>query len=326
MKFPTGRLTSMITILYGGTRTAQFLEGLMRVIPQEKFSVIANTMNIVDVLGLEIHPNLEYLMFLLAGRLDIRYWKTIKNDTYSFMNALSYLMDNEEELWFRFGDTLIAHVAFRNYLMSQGKSFSEANEIIAKKLGITAQVIPMTDDKLTFKVVTDQGDMTFLEYRAKEPQDLINEVKKIEFVGIDKAKVNSMVGNALSHCDTILIGPSNPPIYIEPILAFHDIKHALETASCNVIAISPVIGDAPIETPIRRIIEEALGHGTSLIEIIERYPGLIDTLVIDESDAEYKEQLEEMGMEVIITTVNLGDYEHRTKLAELVSKLLIPNL
>ncbi len=110
------------------------------------------------------------------------------------------------------------------------------------------------------------------------------------------------------------------------MLAFNDIKHHLETASCNVIAISPAISDEPMEEPIRRIIEEVLGHGTSLIEIVKRYPGLIDTLIIDKSDENYKEQLEEMGMEVIVTTVSLGSYEHRTQLAELVSKLLLPKV
>ncbi|WP_287588967.1 2-phospho-L-lactate transferase CofD family protein [Candidatus Borrarchaeum sp.] len=315
----------MITLLYGGSRTAKFLEGLLRIIDQENFSIIANTLNTAEVFGLEIHPNLEYLLFLLAGKLDIRYWKTILGDTYSFMNSLSYLKENEENLWFRFGDTLIAQVVFRDYLMSQGKSFSEAIEIIAQKLDITAQIIPLTDDKATFKVVTDKGTLPFLEYRNKENQGLIKEVKKIELNGIDKAKVSPKVSEALSRCDTIIIGPSSPPIYIEPMLAFNDIKHALETASCNVIAISPAIGDEPMEEPIKRIIE-ALGHGTSLIEIVERYPGLIDTLIIDKSDEKHKEQLEEMGMEVIVTSVNLGDYEHRTQLAELVSKLLLPKV
>jgi len=302
------------------------LEGLLRIIDQENFSIIANTLNTVEVFGLEIHPNLEYLLFLLAGKLDIRYWKTIQGDTYSFMNSLSYLEENEENLWFRFGDTLIAQVVFRNHLMSQGKSFSEAIEIIAQKLGIAAQIIPLTDDKAIFKVVTDKGALPYLEYRYKENQGLIKEVKKIEFNGIKKAKVSPKVSDTLSRCDAIIIGPSSPPIYIEPMLAFNDIKHALETASCNVIAISPAIGDEPMEEPIKRIIEEALGHGTSLIEIVERYPGLIDTLIIDKSDEKYKEQLEEMGMEVIVTTVNLGDFEHRTQLAELVSKLLLPKV
>jgi len=312
----------VITLLYGGSRTAQFLEGLLRIIEQENFSIIANTLNSTEVFGLEIHPNLEYLLFLLAGKLDIRYWKTIQGDTYSFMNSLSYLEENEENLWFRFGDTLIAQVVFRHHLMSQGKSFSEAIEIIAQKLGIKAQIIPLTDDKATFKVVTDKGALAYLEYRNKANQGLIKEVKKIEFNGINKAKVSPKVSDALSRCDTIIIGPSSPPIYIEPMLAFNEIKRALETASCNVIAISPAVGDEPMEEPIKRIIEEALGYGTSLIEIVERYPGLIDTLIIDKSDEKYKEQLEEMGMEVIVTTINLGDYESRTKLAELVSKLL----
>ncbi|MHA2055328.1 MAG: 2-phospho-L-lactate transferase CofD family protein [Candidatus Hodarchaeales archaeon] len=298
----------------------------MRIIDQEKFSIIANTLNSTEVFGLEVHPNLEYLMFLLAGKLDIRYWKTIQGDTYSFMNSLSYLKENEEDLWFRFGDTLIAQVVFRDHLMSQGKSFSEAIEIIAQKLGVTAKIIPLTDDKATFKVVTDKGTLPFLEYRNKENQGLISEVKKIEINGINKAKVSPKVSEVLSRSDTIIIGPSSPPIYIAPMLAFNDIKHALKTASCNVIAISPAIGDEPMEEPIRRILEEALGQGTSLIEIVERYPGLIDTLIIDKSDEKYKEQLEEMGMEVIVTAVNLGDFEHRTQLAELVSKLLLPKV
>jgi LPPG:FO 2-phospho-L-lactate transferase len=302
------------------------LEGLLRIIDQENFSIIANNLNTVDVFGLEIHPNLEYLLFLLAGKLDIRYWKTIQGDTYSFMNSLSHFQENEENLWFRFGDTLIAQVVFRNHLMSQGKSFSEAIDIIAQKLGITAQIIPLTDDKATFKVVTDKGTLSYLEYQNKENQGLIKEVKKIELNGINKAKVSPKVSDALTRCDTIIIGPSSPPIYIEPMLAFNDIKNALEKASCNVIAISPAIGDEPIEQSIKRILEEALGHGTSLIEIVERYTGLIDTLIIDKSDEKYKEQLEEMGMEVIVTTVNLGDYEHRTQLAELVSKLLLPKV
>ena len=316
----------MITLLYGGSRTAQFLEGLLRIVPQEKFSIIANTINNIEVLDLEIIPNLEYLLFLLAGKLDIRYWKTIQGDTYSFMNSLSSLMNTEENLWFRFGDTLIALVVFRHYLMSQGKSFSEAIEIIAERLGIKARVIPMTDDKVKFKVITDQGEMSYLEFKAKEPQGKIKEIKKIEYVGIDKAKANSKVGDALSRCDAILIGPSNPPIYLTPMIAIQDIKNAIEKASCNVIAISPIISDIPLESPVKRITEEALGHGTSLLEIVKRYPGLIDTLVIDESDEKYKDQLEELGMEVIVTNVSLGDYEKRTKLAELVSKLLVPNL
>jgi len=311
----------LITVVSGGLRTTRFLEGLLRVMPQEDLAVIANTINNVNVLGLKIYPDLEYLLFLLAGKLDIRYWETIQGDTYSFMDALSYLVD-KEDLWFRFGDILISHVIFRNHLMTTGKSFSEAIEIIAQKLGIIAKVIPMTSDDVVFKVSTDQGDLPFLEYRNKELQGLIKEVKKVEYSGIDKAKPNSEIEATLSKSDAIVIGPSNPPLNIEPMLAFQDIKNAIEKASCNVIAISPVLGDEPIDQPMRRLIEEAIGIGTSIINIVERYPGLIDTLIIDENDEKYKEQLEDMGMEVIVTKVRIGTQENRTKLAEIVAKLI----
>jgi LPPG:FO 2-phospho-L-lactate transferase len=291
------------------------------VIPQEDLAVIANTINNVNVLGLEIYPDLEYLLFLLAGKLDIRYWETIQGDTYSFMDALSYLANNED-LWFRFGDILFSHIIVRKHLMSTGKSFSEAIEIIAQKLGITAKVLPMTNDKVVFKVNTDQGDLPFLEYRNKELQGLIKEVKKVEYEGIKKAKANSKIDDTLSNSDAIVIGPSNPPLNIEPMLAFQDIKNAIEKAHCNVIAISPVLGDEPIDQPMRRLMEEAIGIGTSIIDIIERYPGLIDTLIIDENDEKYKEQLEDLGMEVIVTKVRIGTQENRTKLAEIVAKLI----
>ncbi len=206
--------------------------------------------------------------------------------------------------------------------MNTGKSFSEAIEIIAQKLGITAKVLPMTDDKVVFKVSTDQGDLPFLEYRNKELEGLIKEVKKIEYDGIKKAKANSNIYDYLSKSDAIVIGPSNPPLNVEPMLAFQDIKNAIEKAHCSVIAISPVLGDEPIDQPMRRLMEEAIGIGTSINDIVERYPGLIDTLIIDENDEKYKEQLEDLGMEVIVTKVRIGTQENRTKLAEIVAKLI----
>ncbi len=311
----------MITIISGGLRTTKFLEGLLRVIPQEKLGIIVNTMNNLEVLGLDIYPDLEYLLFLLAGKLDIRYWETIQNDTYSIMNSLSYLM-NKEDLWFRFGDTLITQIIFREHLMTKGAFFSEAITIIAEKLGIKARVFPITDAKVIFQVITDQGNLPFMEYRNKELQGIIKEVKKIEYVGIDKAEVHPKIKDTLSNSDAIIIGPSNPPLNIEPMLAFEEIKNTIEKSSGNVIAISPVLGDEPIDQPMRRLMEEALGIGTSILAIVERYPGLIDTLIIDESDEKHKEKLEEMGMEVIVTTVKLNSQENRIKLAEIVSRLL----
>lgn len=314
-------LIDMITVISGGLRTTRFLEGLLRVIPQENFSIIVNTINNLEVLGLEIYPDLEYLLFLLAGKLDIRYWETVQGDTYSFMNSFSYLM-NKEDLWFRFGDTLFSLVLFRKHLITKGAFFSEAIEKIAEKLNIKARVLPMTNDKVIFKISTDQGELPFLEYRNKELQGLIKEVKKVEYAGIDKAEANPKIEDALSKSEAILIGPSNPPLNIEPMLAFEEIKNTVEKASGTVIAISPVLGDEPIDQPMKRLMEEAIGVGTSTVEIVERYPGLIDTLIIDKSDEKYKEQLEEMGMEVIVTDVKLGTHENRTKLAEIVSKLL----
>ena len=324
----------LVTFLCGGLQGAKILEGLLRVIPQEELTVIVNTMDNVDICGLEIYPTLEYFLFLLAGKLDTRHWETIKNDTYTFMNSISHLMisDNpnsnrKEKPWFRFGDTLFSHSLFLKHLMNKGKSFPEVIEKISEKLGIKARVLPLTDNKISFKIYTEQGMLSFLEYRNKEIKGHIKEIKSVEYEGIDKVKVNPKVEEVLSSSsDKILIGPSNPPLNVlictEFLTTLKSVKQAIEKASCDVIAISPVVGDEPIEEPLRRIMEEALGFGGSIIQIAERYKGLIDTLIIDEADDQFKEQIKEMGMEVIVTTIRLGHQEYRIKLAELVSKLL----
>ncbi len=343
----------MITFLCGGLRGNKFLEGLLRVIPQEELTIIVNTVNNIEICGLDIYPDLEYLLFLLAGELNIRHWETadsahnlmnslsqkipslsllidkdwecIRGDTYSFMDAFSYLT-NKDEFWVHFGDTIFSRALFRNFMISQGKTFSEAIGIIAEKLDIKAGVLPITDAKVSLNVVTEQGELPLIEYRNKEIKGLIKEIKKIEFNGIDDVKVNSKVEDAFSDSELILIGPCNPLLnvllFTEYLPPFRPIEKAIEKASCHVIAISPIIGDEPIEQPLWRIMEEAVGFGGTILQIAERYRGLIDTLIVDESDEKYKAQIEEMGKEVIVTNLNLGTQENRIKLAELVSRLL----
>jgi LPPG:FO 2-phospho-L-lactate transferase len=343
----------VITLLSGGLRGNKFLEGLLQVTPQEELTIVVNAVNNIEICGLDIFPDLENMLFLLAGKLDIREWQTaessfrlmnalsnkiptlsylidrdwenIKDDTHSFMDAFSYLM-NEDEFYGYFGDTFFAHVIFREYLMTKGKSFSEAIGIIAEKLDIKACVLPTTDDKITLKIVTDQGKISLLEYRDKEIKGSIKEIKEIEFDGINNAKINSKVEDAFSNSDLILIGPCNPLLnvllFTDYLPTLRPIEKAIEKASGNVIAISPVSGDEPIEQPLWRVMEEAVGFTGEVPQIAKKYQGLIDVLVINESDEKYKEQLEEMGIQVVVTNVNLGTQENRTKLGEIISRLV----
>ncbi len=332
----------MITFLHGGMKTVKFLDGLLRIIPQEELSIVANTINNIEVCGLEVYPDIEYLLFLLAGRLDTRYWETVKNDTYSFMRSLAMSEGNDityhtkrkkafkgntqEKSAIRLGDSLIFNTIYRDYLIKQGVPFSDAIRIIAEKMKIQASIVPVTDNKIKFEVTTNQGVLSFLEYRNQEIQGNIKEIKNIKFVGLEDAKVNPNAIESLEKAHTILIGPNNPPhnilMCMDYLNPFKEIKEAIETADCNVIAISPVVGDEPIDQPLKRLMEEVLGYGSTLINIAERYPGLIDTLIIDESDGIHKEAIEEMGMEVIVTPLKLGTQESREKLARTVSKLI----
>jgi LPPG:FO 2-phospho-L-lactate transferase len=273
--------TGPVVALCGGIGGAKLALGLYRILEAGTLTVIVNTGDDFEHLGLHISPDLDTVLYTLGGVADPdRGWGRA-NETWNFMEALGQL---GREAWFRLGDRDLAMHMLRTTWLRSGKSLSDFTSQSAHALGISAKILPMTDHAVRTIVETVEGDLAFQDYfvrRRCEPA-----VKRIRFDGAAQAKPSAEAINALSGSNVraIVICPSNPYLSIDPILAVPGICHAIKNATAPVTAVSPIIGGDAVKGPTAKIMRE-LGRAVNTQTILTHYRDLIDALVIDESDA-----------------------------------------
>jgi LPPG:FO 2-phospho-L-lactate transferase len=204
----------VITALAGGVGAARFLQGLVRLVPEEKLTVIVNTGDDIELYGLHISPDLDIVMYTLAGIVDEERGWGIKGDTF---HCLEMLQEYGYETWFKLGDRDLATHIHRTYLLKSGLSLSEVTSKLCKALGLKLRILPMSDDRIETVIVTERGKMHFQEYLVKrEAKDTVVNVK---FKGIEKAKPTSGVLNSILNSKAVIICPSNPVVSIGTILS-----------------------------------------------------------------------------------------------------------
>jgi LPPG:FO 2-phospho-L-lactate transferase len=256
----------MIAVLAGGVGAARFLEGLVQVVSQEQITVIANTGDDHDFYGLHVSPDIDTVMYTLAGIVDKRNGWGISNDTY---NTMQQLTSYGYEDWFLLGDRDLATHIHRTNLLRQGKTLSEVTEILCRHYGLLKEnqpvrILPMSDQPIATHIQTPVGLLYFDEYLVKHRS--ADEVQDVIFVGADKAKPAPGVLDVLKQAKTILIAPSNPIVSIGTILAIPGIRDTLHHASGTVVAISPIVGGAPIKGPADKLMR-GMGHEVSAVGV-----------------------------------------------------------
>ena len=263
-------------VLSGGTGTPKLLQGLRRIIPDEEITVIVNTAEDIMVSGNLVTPDVDTVLYLFSGYLDVRKWWGIQSDTFHTNNALKRLGVNEKLM---LGDADRATCIFRSELMRKGASLMDATLQLSSVLGIKARVLPMCDEKVDTMINTSQGLMHFQEFwvGARGEPDVID--LKIE--GIEKAGPTKEVKEALDSEDNVIIGPSNPITSIGPILALKGMREILNKK--KVIAVSPIIGDSPVSGPAGNLMA-ACGLQVSSKGVANYYGDILDIMVIDERD------------------------------------------
>jgi LPPG:FO 2-phospho-L-lactate transferase len=275
-----GAQTGPVVALCGGIGGAKLALGLYRILEAGTLTVIVNTGDDFEHLGLHISPDLDTVLYTLGGVADPdRGWGRA-NETWNFMDALGQLGRNS---WFRLGDRDLAMHVLRTTWLRNGKNLSDFTSQSAHALGISAKILPMTDHAVRTIVETVEGDLAFQDYfvrRRCEPA-----VKRVRFDGAAQAKPSAEAINALSGSNVraIVICPSNPYLSIDPILAVPGIRRAIKNATAPVIAVSPIIGGNAVKGPTAKIMRE-LGRAVNTQTILAHYRDLIDALVIDESD------------------------------------------
>ncbi len=263
-------------VLSGGTGTPKLLQGLRKLIPDEEITVIVNTAEDIIVSGNLVSPDVDTVLYLFSGQLDDAKWWGIRNDTYNTHNALKKLVINEKLM---IGDADRATHIMRSELMRKGASLTQATANISKALGIRAKVLPMSDEKVDTIITTPQGRMHFQDFWVGARGG--PEVLDVKITGLEKANITKEVIEALASDDNVIIGPSNPITSIGPILGVKGMRKLLSEK--NIIAVSPIIGGAPVSGPAGKLMR-AQGYTVSSKGVAECYGDILDMMIIDERD------------------------------------------
>jgi len=302
----------MIVVLAGGVGAARFLQGLVQVVPQQRLTVIVNTGDDRDFYGLHVSPDLDIVMYTLAGIVDEKNGWGIRDDTYHTMQQLTRY-GNED--WFLLGDRDLATHIHRTNLLRQGKTLSEVIEGLRKNLGMELRILPMSDQPIATHIQTPVGLMHFQEYMVK--RHCTDEVQDVVFVGASAARPAPDVLDAIKDAEAILIAPSNPIVSIGSILAVPGIHDALHETSGMVVAVSPIVGGAPIKGPADKLMR-GLGMDVSAVGVACCYRDFLDVMVIDEQDAQLISKIEDLGIPTVTTNTIMRDNAAKVALAKSV--------
>lgn len=300
-------MTGSVLALCGGIGGAKLALGLARSLGAGDLTVLVNTGDDFDHLGMRISPDIDTVLYTLAGLADPERGWGRAQETWNFMSALR-AMGGED--WFQLGDRDLAmHVERTRYLRAGG-SLTDFVEIVANRLGINARVLPMTDDNVRTIVDTDEGTFEFQRYFVE--QRCRPKVRSLWFEGACLTRVSASVRRVI--CDAtraIIICPSNPYLSIEPILSIPGLRAALHRATAPVLAVSPIIGGQAVKGPTAKIMSE-LGTPVTNASIADHYRGLIDGLIIDEVD---RDDADAIDVPVYATHTLMQDLTDRTRLA-----------
>ncbi len=302
----------MIVVLAGGVGAARFLQGLVQVVPQEQVTVIVNTGDDRDFYGLHVSPDSDIVMYTLAGMVDETHGWGVRGDTY---NTMQQLTQYGEEDWFMLGDRDLATHIHRTHLLREGKTLSEVTENIRTQLGLGIRILPMSDSHIATHIQTPAGLLHFQEYMVK--RRTIDEVQDVVFVGAQDAKPAPGVLDVLKEADAILLAPSNPIVSIGSILSVPGVHDVLHETSSMVVAVSPIIGGAPIKGPADKLMS-GLGLDVSAVGVARRYRDFLDVMVIDEQDKKLVGAIEDLGIPTVVTDTIMRDSATKKALAHTV--------
>jgi len=302
----------MITALAGGVGAARFLTGLVRLVSAKDLSIIVNTGDDIELFGLHISPDIDIIMYTLAGIVDEEKGWGIRGDTFHCLEALRRY---NPEAWFALGDKDLATHMFRTSLLKRGIKLSEVTAEISHALRLTVTILPMTDDKFETRIVTEVGSIHFQEYLVeRRAQD---EVLGVEFLGATTAKPAVGVVESIMEAERVIICPSNPVVSIGTILAVNGVRDALRHTDAKKVAVSPIIAGAPVRGPADKLLR-GLGLEVSAYSVAKLYADFIDTFVIDTADAAEKNRIEKLGIEVKVTNTIMRSLEDKIRLAKAV--------
>lgn len=303
-------MAGRIVALAGGVGGAKLAHGLQLALPDPRaLAVIVNTGDDFELYGLHISPDLDTVMYTLSDLANPETGWGIRDETFATLHMIAQY---GEEPWFQLGDRDFATHILRTAAMRAGTPLSEITGQMARNLGIVADLIPMTDDRVATLIDTPDGRLDFQEYFvARHHADAVH---GIILDGIESATPTPAALRAIAEAEAIVFCPSNPFVSIGPILALAGLRAALDDAAAPVVVVSPIVGGEALKGPAATMMQ-GLGHEVSALGVARIYAGLADGVVIDSVDRELSDAIEALGMRVLITDTIMRNTNDREQLA-----------
>jgi LPPG:FO 2-phospho-L-lactate transferase len=300
-----------VAVLCGGVGAARLLAGLVRTVPPAGVTAVVNTGDDMELHGLAISPDLDTVVYTVAGAVDPQRGWGLRDETW---NAMAALERYGGATWFSLGDRDLATHLYRTQRMREGAPLSTVTGEIARAWGLELTVLPVTDDRVRtmLTIAPEAGEeggreIGFQDYFVARRHAV--PVSRVRFAGADEARPAPGVLEALTGADAVIIAPSNPIVSIGPLLAVPGVREAVAGRRESVVAISPLVGGRALKGPADRLMRE-LGHEDSVVGVARLYAPLAGTLVIDRADAELADEVRAAGLRCVVTdTIMRGPAE-----------------
>ncbi|HJX40905.1 MAG TPA: 2-phospho-L-lactate transferase [Anaerolineales bacterium] len=299
-----------VVALAGGVGGAKLVDGLAALLPPEDLTVVVNTGDDFQHLGLSICPDLDTITYTLAGLANPRTGWGRRDESWSFLEALGQLGG---PTWFRLGDRDLALHVQRTRRLAEGRTLSQVTAEVCAALDVKVRILPMSDQPVSTRVLTEEGELTFQEYfvaRACEPR-----VNGFRLEGLETAQAAPGVLQALREAEAVILCPSNPWVSLDPILALPGVRPSL--ALKVALGVSPIVGGQAVKGPAAKMFRE-LGIEPSALAVAQHYRGLLAGLVIDRQDHQHIQAIRELGLQVWEEQTIMRNPRDRRRLARFV--------
>lgn len=291
-----------IAVLAGGVGAARFLRGLVRAAPEAEITILGNTGDDRKFYGVHVAPDIDIVTYTLAGCIDPTRGYGIADDSFTMLRVLEAL---GHETWFRLGDRDFAFCLHRTLEMRHGKTLAEAIDTVRCHFQLRPRILPMSNDPCPSMIELDDGRLLhFQEYLVRERAP--KNIRRIDLHAAANAKPADGVLRTLNDAALILFCPSNPLVSIGPILAIPEIRAALAASRAPKVAISPIVGGAPVKGPAAQMLQAA-GIEVSARGVAAHYRDLIDGFVIDQIDATQIADIKALGLATIAVNTLMRD-------------------
>jgi LPPG:FO 2-phospho-L-lactate transferase len=303
-------ISKNVVALAGGVGGAKLAYGLAQIVSPEHLTIIINTGDDFEHLGLYISPDLDTVMYTLAGLANPVTGWGVKDESWSMMAAMARYGG---PTWFQLGDRDLATHLLRSQWLRQGYPYTWVTAELCRRLGVRCTILPMSEQPVRTMLLTDKGELAFQTYFVQERCQPL--VRAIRFDGIEAAIPGQEVINAIRRADAIIFCPSNPLVSLDPILNLPNLRRILAAMPAPRIAVSPIIKGEALKGPAAKMMTE-LGLEASAIGVAKHLRDVLTGFVLDHLDETLQDIITNLGLRTLVTSTIMKTNEDRVKLAQ----------